>query len=220
MSGKKVKGALVSMPSIENLAPPRVVVFQYNPGQLTRTVTPDTTDSKPARFAGVPKETISLTVEFDATDYMADGKEALWGVYPQISTLELMVYPGLARLAVDRVRAAAGVVELNPPSVPITMFVWGAKRVVPVRLGEFSITEQVFDYDLNPLRASVTLKLAVMSYDDFPVTSLLDLTSLAGRALFTAHHAYKEVLAGKAMLETGGKLFSGEYNNSLNSFKG
>ena len=46
------------------------------------------------------------------------------------------------------------------------LFVWSANRVVPVRVTEFSITEEAFDPQLNPLRAKVSLGLRVMTTDD------------------------------------------------------
>jgi hypothetical protein len=46
------------------------------------------------------------------------------------------------------------------------LFVWSPNRVVPVRVTEFSITEEAFDPQLNPLRAKVSLGLRVMTTDD------------------------------------------------------
>ena len=67
-------------------------------------------------------------------------------------------------------------------------FVWGLKRVVPVRLTEFSITEEAFDEGLNPIRARVSLGLRVLSYNDLPL-------SHPGYSLFLAHQVTKEVMA-------------------------
>jgi hypothetical protein len=68
------------------------------------------------------------------------------------------------------------------------LFVWGPKRVLPVRLTSFSITEQAFDPDLNPIRASVNLSLAVLSYQDLGLLS-------PGGALFMVHQVAKEAMA-------------------------
>jgi hypothetical protein len=38
----------------------------------------------------------------------------------------------------------------------VTLFVWSSSRVIPVRLTEFSITEEAFDPNLNPIRAKVS----------------------------------------------------------------
>ena len=49
---------------------------------------------------------------------------------------------------------------------PLALFVWGKNRIVPVRVTDFSITEEAFDPSLNPIRAKVSLGLRVLSIDD------------------------------------------------------
>ena len=56
--------------------------------------------------------------------------------------------------------------EVLPIEAPLTLFVWGAQRVVPVRVTDLSITEEAFDAALNPIRAKVSLGLRVLSVDD------------------------------------------------------
>jgi hypothetical protein len=46
------------------------------------------------------------------------------------------------------------------------LFIFGANRILPVRLTEFSITEEAFDVALNPIRAKVSLGMRVLSVDD------------------------------------------------------
>ena len=46
---------------------------------------------------------------------------------------------------------------------PLTLFVWSAQRIVPVRITEFSITEEAFDPALNPIRAKVSLGMRVLT---------------------------------------------------------
>jgi hypothetical protein len=70
----------------------------------------------------------------------------------------------------------------------MVLFVWGAGRVVPVRLDSFSITEEAHDALLNPVRAKVDLSMQVLSSHDFK-------TSQPGFSLFMAHHIAKEALA-------------------------
>ena len=88
----------------------------------------------------------------------------------------------------NEVLLRAGVIEVVAPETPLTLFVWGPKRVLPVRLTSFSITEQAFDTGLNPIRASVSLSLAVLSYQDLGLLSV-------GGALFMAHQVAKEAMA-------------------------
>ena len=36
---------------------------------------------------------------------------------------------------------------------PLSLFVWSRNRVLPVRVTDFSVTEEAFDTSLNPIRA-------------------------------------------------------------------
>ena len=83
---------------------------------------------------------------------------------------------------------ALGTIEIIPPVAPLTLFIWGPKRVLPVRLTEFSITEEAYDPTLNPIRAKVSLGLRVLSYSDLPLTH-------PGYSLFLAHQVVKEAMA-------------------------
>ena len=79
------------------------------------------------------------------------------GIYPQLSALEMLVYPKTSLVIANTVLLALGTIEIIPPSAPLTIFVWGAKRAVPVKVAEFSITEEAYDAALNPIRAKVSL---------------------------------------------------------------
>ena len=59
---------------------------------------------------------------------------------------------------------------------------------MPVKVAEFSITEEAFDAALNPVRAKVSLGLRVLSYADLTITN-------PGYGLFLAHQVVKEALA-------------------------
>ena len=65
---------------------------------------------------------------------------------------------------------------------------WGPSRVVPVRLTEFSITEEAFDPHLNPIRAKVGLGLRVLTVDDLGFAH-------RGGSLFMTYLQTKERLA-------------------------
>jgi hypothetical protein len=88
----------------------------------------------------------------------------------------------------NTVLLALGTIEVIPPMAPLTIFVWGPKRALPVKLTEFTITEEAYDQGLNPIRAKVSLGLRVLSYSDLPL-------SHPGYALFLAHQVAKEVMA-------------------------
>jgi len=71
---------------------------------------------------------------------------------------------------------------------PMSLFVWSAARIVPVRITELNITEEAFDPRLNPLRAKVSLGLRVLSIDDL-------FFSDKGGSLYMAYQQQKESLA-------------------------
>src|SRR5215211_4979526 len=192
-SPKTQKGAIVGLDPFNPLA--SVIVFQYNPDTLTRTLTAQTAGGNAAqgealRLKGPPQENITVNVEIDAADQLerADGIATSMGLYPTLSSLEMLLYPKSALVIANEVLANIGVIEIIPPEAPLTLFVWGIKRVVPVRLTTFSITEEAFDPNLNPIRAKVNLGLRVLNYQDLGLLS-------AGGALFMAHQIIKEVMA-------------------------
>jgi hypothetical protein len=78
---------------------------------------------------------------------------------------------------------------------PLTLFVWSVNRVMPVRITEFSITEEAFDPFLNPIRAKVSLGLRVLSINDLPFDH-------KGTGLFIAYQQQKERL-GRTLRPSG-----------------
>jgi len=192
-SPKLLKGAIVGVSVIDPLS--SVVVFQYNPDTLTRTIRVSAAGregdkSEALRLKGPPDETVRLDVEIDAIDQLEQGDEAAeqLGVYPALSRLELLLYPSSTTVIANEVLAAAGVIEVVAAEAPLTLRVWGPKRVLPVRMNGFTITEEAFDPNLNPIRAKVSLDLMVLNYHDLGLVSV-------GGALFMAHQIGKETMA-------------------------
>jgi hypothetical protein len=187
------KGAIIGLDPFNPLA--SVIIFQYNPDTLTRTLTAQTVGGnadrgEALRLKGPPQETITLSVEIDAADQLesASFPATQLGVHPTLASLEMLLYPKSALVIANEVLQAVGVIEIIPPEAPLTLFIWGVKRVVPVRLTQFSITEEAFDTSLNPIRAKVNLGLRVLNYQDLGLPSV-------GGALFMAHQIIKEVMA-------------------------
>ena len=90
-----------------------------------------------------------------------------FGIAPQLAALEALVNPSDRRAAgAGDADAPAGTLEILPPEAPLVLFIWSRSRVVPVRVTEFSVTEEAFDPALNPIRAKVSLGLRVMTTDD------------------------------------------------------
>lgn len=182
----------------------RVIVLQYNPDTLTRTLLPQTVTeeghdrSQALRLKGPPVETIKLDAEIDATEQLEnpDPIAAQLGISPQLSALETMLYPTSGQLISNNAMQGGGTLEILPLQQPLSLFVWGKQRVVPVRVTDFSITEEAFDPDLNPIRAKVSMSMRVLSIDDLGFSS-------KGGSLFMIYQQNKERLAQAA---TGGSL--------------
>lgn len=192
-SPKLIKGAIVGFDLFNPLA--SVIIFQYNPDTLTRTLQPQTMmgegdRSETTRLKGAPIETIKLDLEIDATDQLdrGDGLATRLGIYPQLSALEMLIYPKSALVIANTILLAVGTIEVLPPTAPFTLFIWGAKRVLPVRITDFSITEEAYDLNLNPIRAKSSLGLRVLSYSDLSITN-------PGYHVFLAHQIVKETMA-------------------------
>jgi hypothetical protein len=194
ISPRLVKGAIIGFDIMNPLA--SITIFQYNPDTVTRTLTAQTSGgetgnrSEPMRLKGPPTEAFRLDVEIDATDQLETGNPlaTVFGIYPQLSALEMLLYPKTATVIANTIMLATGATEIIPVEAPFTLFIWGIKRVVPVRLTDFSITEEAYDTGLNPIRAKVSLGLRVLNYNDFPIDH-------PGYAMFVVHQVIKEVMA-------------------------
>jgi len=194
-SPRLIKGALIGIEPLNPLA--GIVVFQYNPDTMTRrlearSVTQEGDRGEAMRLTGAPKETITLSIEIDVSDQLEQGNAlaTTLGLNPTLAALEMMLYPTSASVIANDVLSAIGTIEVVPINGPMILFVWGAARVLPVRLTSFSITEEAYDPLLNPIRAKVELSLSVLSYHDLSLLS-------PARALFLTHHIAKEVMATK-----------------------
>lgn len=209
-SPRVLKGALVGVDPFNPVA--SVVIFQYNPETLTRTLQAQGTGeggsrSEAMRLKGPPVETIKLDAEVDATDQMEKGDKTAQqnGIYPQLAALEMLIYPKSALVALNTTLMALGTLEVVPPVAPLTLLIWGFKRVLPVRLTEFTITEEAFDTSLNPIRAKVSLGLRVLSYNDL---SFKD----PGFYIFMAHQIVKETLATIGSVNNTGAALGSNVN--------
>jgi len=186
MSGFLLRGALVEY-SGDFLGPiPNLVVFQFNPEELARTINipapPSESSGTPEADAGTtaapPTESFTLTAKFSAADDLGKGGAVsaiprVFGIGPQIAALEKMVYPagplsGLLGQAIDAITSAAPSTEpadrsIPRQSLPRILFIWGYTRVLPVRIKSMTITEQKFDAFLNPVQVEIQIGLDVLS---------------------------------------------------------
>jgi hypothetical protein len=88
--------------------------------------------------------------------------------------------------------------QFTPNRLPVVLLVWGAPRVVPVRVSSLSITEEAFDQLLNPIRARVELGLEALSKKDLENTAFAKLELV--------RHVAKEVLARTNLFNSAGQL--------------
>lgn len=172
--------------------PQRIIIMQFNPDTVTRSLAPQTTTgesgdrSEALRLIGPAVETWKFEADIDGTDQFDTPSPD--GIHPQLALLELLIHPPTDRLRTNQTLAAVGTIEIAPVETPLTLWVWGGKRVLPVRLTELGITETMFDPNLNPVRATVSIGLRVLNVNDLP-------TGHRGGELFLAHLAQKEQLA-------------------------
>ena len=172
-SPRLVKGGIVVVDPT-TAAVLRVITLQYNPETLTRTLQIQSSTgeggdrSEALRLKGPAVETLKLDAEIDATDRLetSDPVTVQSGLSPQLAALEMLLYPTVATLLANDSMASSGRLEILPMEAPLTLFVWSANRVVPVRITDFSITEEAFDAALNPVRAKISLGMRVLSVSD------------------------------------------------------
>jgi hypothetical protein len=178
----------------------RVIALQYNPDTLSRTLQVQAAGGEgdrleAMRLKGPPNETIKLDAEIDATDQLELSDQnpiaGELGIFPQLAALETIVYPTSASLQVSNALARAGTLEIAAAETALTLFVWSKSRVIPVRITEFSITEEAFDPNLNPIRAKISLGLRVLSVNDLGFDH-------KGGGLFMAYLQNKEQLAARS----------------------
>jgi hypothetical protein len=183
---------------------PNVVIFQFNPESLTRTIQipprPTGGSARETTQAGEPSiEKISFKAQFSAADDLGTGNflARTMGVGPRLAALEKMVHPAgplsaLIGAAIDAIGNAVGAGGGDPrqsiprESYPRILFIWGPFRILPVVIEAMAITELLYDFLLSPIQADVQLSLAVNqidnSSDDVVGKGALEYSNLAKEA--------------------------------------
>ena len=178
-----MRGMLLSFSDPDIGLVPTLVPFQYNPSEVTRTLTVSSgTPGGPGlRVGQAPVEKYTLKVELDGIDAVDKPITGAMGVQPLLATLEAMMEPaggsgvlGAALGAlVGAVASLAGgsVASAGPvpaPSLPLVVLAWSAARIVPVRIDSFTAHETGFNSSLLPVQANVDLGLTVLRTSDLP----------------------------------------------------
>jgi hypothetical protein len=145
----------------------------------------------PLASSGLPPETFSFTLVMNADSDLpgvaADPLAATSGIYSRLAALEMLLFPatsstasGLAASVSSSLSsgsgggsgaAIAGGSSNSGSSVPIAqvptvLFVWGAGRIVPVRVASLNISEKLYDAALNPTYAEAQIHLTVLTPQD------------------------------------------------------
>lgn len=171
------KGAIVFYQLPDLL--PNVIAFQYNPDEVTHSLQGKSGGGggrgDANRVNGPPEETFSFAVEIDAADQLEQpAQNAVTvqnGLHPIIAALEKLLYPPYPAVIANEALAFAGSAFILSEQAPLTLLVWGARRVLPVQIQSLSIKEEAFDQQLNPIRARADLSMRVMTYRDLDVTN-------------------------------------------------
>jgi hypothetical protein len=187
-----MRGALVEYGS-DFLGPiPNIVIFQFNPEQISRTINiarsnagaenPENARLTEANTTSAPPtESFSITAHFSAMNDLGEGGAVsviprIFGVGPQLAALEKMANTSTGLLsqaigaAVDAVGDALGAGDSDATrktpreSSPKILFIWGPSRVVPVEIKSMTITEQQYDPLLNPVQAQVEVGLEISTF--------------------------------------------------------
>lgn len=161
-----------------------VIPFRFNPESLTRSLQVEqggsgsgtdtgagapraesTAEQGADTSSGTLKETFSVTVRFDLADrhqVLQDLDPAL-GVAPEIAALESLLHP-IPSASAD---ASDGTEPIQQrPRRHTVLFVWGRRRLLPVRIKSMRISESLMNATLDPIRAEVEVSMEVLGETD------------------------------------------------------
>ncbi len=190
-SPSALRGALVKL-DVLSMQPVGILPFQFNPVSVARSFELKTGEQgvESGQLSGVPAETIKVEIELDAHDGRDPSIPSL-GVSHQLAAFEGFVTPSAFDGLSQSLLAAAGTLEVLPPAAPLTLFVWGPRRVIPIVVKELSVTEEGHDADLVPTLAKVSLGMRVLNWGDVSLTH-------PAYGLSLAHQIQKEILSAFA----------------------
>lgn len=216
-SPKLQKGAIVQLTETLGIPAPQIIPFQFNPESLSRSLTPWTpqpvsqTETQSAQDNSAqptdPQETISIQeLHLDASDGLEDSEaiSELVGVGERIAAIENLLFPQGNPFSFIVGLASGGLASTfsgvpTPPArieIPVTLFVWGIGRIVPVLITEYTIEEQQYLPSLRPLRAMLSMTMQVQLPHAYG-TRKTPAVQLA-RAAYLAHRTQQTVLAASS----------------------
>ena len=186
-----LKGAFVEVPIGDSEEPLQPIYFQFNPESLERIKSGKWTSAqsqrqkaedatrdrdfrrlrdKKVKAGFVPEpEKINLTLRFDAIEKSLrapnqDEVDISKGILSELAALESLMKKARTEVSVGGSRSAPTLTRTQ--EIPLVLFIWGEYRIMPITIVSLTITEQKFDYLLNPIRAEVRLSMQVLEEED------------------------------------------------------
>lgn len=136
--------------------------------------------------SGAVQHSFSVTVRLDLADrhQSASNLDPELGVAPEIAAFEELMHPS----ETEAQQASEGSEAVQPRARrPTVLFIWGRKRVWPVRITGMTINELLYNTELYPTRAELQLTLEVLGAEDAAgntaVAAALDFTDRHRRSL-------------------------------------
>ncbi len=180
MSVSHLRGAFIAYEPDGYPEKKRVLPFRFNPETLGRDLALEQGNSSPGAggggggsssggdaqqgadsSSGTLKQSFSVLVRFDAYDRheaVANLPPEL-GVAPEVAALEDLMHPAASETDDNADGSEPVAARAKRPTV---LFVWGKKRVYPVRITGMSIQEILHNAELNPVRAEIEVSLEVV----------------------------------------------------------
>ena len=199
-----LRGAFVAYPPGGYPNDRRMIPFRFNPEGLARQLSVEQGESGGGAesaaggsaeagaeqgadaTSGTLKESFSVLIRFDFAERVegASSLPAELGIAPEIAALEELLYP----IESDTEAPADGTEPTRArPQRWTVLFLWGRKRVLPVRITGMTINETVYNNELNPLRAEVDVSLEALgeadARDNLAVSEALSFTGQQRRRL-------------------------------------
>jgi len=207
-----IKGILASFDNPLLGIVPTVVMFQYNPTDVTRTFRSEAEPSTSGGSTGAAlnaanpaQEDYTIKLELDATDGLERGGPltTAFGISPRLAALEMLMQPVGSSLLGGLVGGLLGGGGAVVPAgkLPLILFIWGPTRITPVRLKSLSIHETAFDELLNPIHATADLGFTVLRTVDLAKD---DTIARAAATFYQGAREVKAVLQLPQLLELAG----------------
>jgi hypothetical protein len=178
-----------------------VIPFRFNPESLSRQISveqgqggeggggagaaPTSSGSAADEQAadassGTVKESFTVQIRVDFAERVegADRLEQELGIAPEIAALETLLQPA----EIEGNAPSDGTEPTRPRPERLTvLFVWGRKRVYPIRITSMTINETSHNAQLNPVRAEIDVAVEVLGEADarenIPVSTALEFTA-------------------------------------------